>query len=478
MESDSPLPKVGQGTPLGGLVKLLDLAKGGMGRVELALRREGEFRRVYAVKRLHPHLVEDADLRAMFIDEARVAGRIRHANVVSVLDVGEDREGPYLVMDYVEGLALSAIMAHHAASGELLPVQICVRIGAEIARGLQAAHELTDDRGELLQVVHRDVSPSNVLVGFDGGVRLADFGIARALGRSSELTGTGIIKGKLGYQAPEQLRFEKAEVRSDLFALGIVLYELLAGRRLYKESDESSGPLRILNDPPPDIGDERNDVPPELTELLFELLAKNREDRPASARIVARRLDEIAATIGREEEPIGLADYMERIFAEPRAERARALGEALARAETEATVALIESPRIDDATAITAIVSPSVRSGAAHASKSSRRALTVLSVVALLAAMLTGAFVWSRAKAESVSPGENADSKSAPPAPTGSTSVGASNEPLHAPPARADATIHPETTEASARVVNGPHPPGATSGTRKPKTGIPTWGWK
>lgn len=190
MESDSPVPKVGQETPLGGLVKLLDLAKGGMGRVELALRREGEFRRVYAVKRLHPHLVEDADLRAMFIDEARVAGRIRHANVVSVLDVGEDREGPYLVMDYVEGLALSAIMAHHAASGELLPVQICVRIGAEIARGLQAAHELTDDRGNLLDVVHRDVSPSNVLVGFDGGVRLADFGIARALGRSSELTGT------------------------------------------------------------------------------------------------------------------------------------------------------------------------------------------------------------------------------------------------------------------------------------------------
>ncbi len=190
-----------------GLLKLFDLAKGGMGTVELALRREGEFRRLHAVKRLHPHLLEDEDLRAMFLDEARIAGLLRHANVVSVLDVGEDAQGPFLVMDYVDGVTLSTIIQHHAPLQQLLPVQLCARIGGEIARGLAAAHELTGHDGKLLDIVHRDVSPQNVLVGFDGQVRLADFGIARALGRSAKLTELGVIKGKIGYQAPEQLRF-------------------------------------------------------------------------------------------------------------------------------------------------------------------------------------------------------------------------------------------------------------------------------
>ncbi len=248
-----------------GLVKLLDLARGGMGTVELGLRREGGFRRLYAVKRLHPHLLDDEDLRAMFVDEARIAGLLRHANVVSVLDVGEDEQGPFLVMDYVDGVTLSTIIQRHATHGKLLPVQLCARIGVEIARGLAVAHELVGHDGALLNIVHRDVSPQNVLVGFDGQVRLADFGIARALGRSSKLTESGVIKGKLGYQAPEQLRFEEPSARSDLFALGVVLYELLSGKRLYRSTPEQSAPIRILNEPPPDIADERADVPPART---------------------------------------------------------------------------------------------------------------------------------------------------------------------------------------------------------------------
>ena len=304
-----------------------------MGTVELGLRREGGFRRLYAVKRLHPHLLDDEDLRAMFVDEARIAGLLRHANVVSVLDVGEDDQGPFLVMDYVDGVTLSAIIQRHATHEQLLPVQLCARIGGEIARGLAVAHELVGHDGEPLNIVHRDVSPQNVLVGFDGQVRLADFGIARALGRSSKLTESGVIKGKLGYQAPEQLRFEEATARSDLFARGVVLYELLSSKRLYKSTTEQSGPIRILQEPPPDIADERSDVPPALTELLFELLAKRREDRPESARAVAVRLDECMHELLRDEEPVLLPEYMDRVFGDARRAQAEAVAQAMARAE-------------------------------------------------------------------------------------------------------------------------------------------------
>ena len=148
--------------PRAGLVKLLEIAKGGMGTVELCLRREGEFRRLCAVKRLHPHLSEDEDLRAMFVDEARVAGLLRHASVVSVLDVGEDVQGPFLVMDYIDGVTLSTILQRHAGHEQLLPVQLCARIGADVARGLQVAHELTGHDGQVLDLVHRDVSPQNL----------------------------------------------------------------------------------------------------------------------------------------------------------------------------------------------------------------------------------------------------------------------------------------------------------------------------
>lgn len=271
------------------------IAKGGMGRVELAARQEGRFRRLYAIKRLHDHLLEDGDFESMFLDEARVAGLIDHPNVVGVLDVGRDAEGPYLVMPYVHGIALSRLVALSRKASVQLPIEVVARIGLDVARGLHAAHEVRDEGGVSLGLVHRDVSPQNILVGFDGVARVTDFGIAKAIGQSTR-TSTGVAKGKHAYMSPEQIRLSPLDRRSDLFALGVVIYEALTGERLYSGAG-TEGPIRILEEPPPDVGEVRSDVPPALVELLLDLLAKKPSERPDDAGAVALRFERILADL-------------------------------------------------------------------------------------------------------------------------------------------------------------------------------------
>lgn len=233
------------GTITGGAYQfLLPLAEGGMGRVDVVVRHDGQFRRLYALKRLHTQYRNDEAFRAMFLDEARIAGLLRHPNAVSVLDVGEDDHGPFLVMDYVDGIPLSSILRRVRKGGDHIPVQLIVSIVAQAAHGLHAAHELQNYDGTPLGLVHRDVSPQNILVSFNGIVQMTDFGVAKALGRVTK-TQSGVLKGKYGYMSPEQLRFQEIDRRSDVFALGVVLFELLAGRRLYGEGGNTPAPRRI-----------------------------------------------------------------------------------------------------------------------------------------------------------------------------------------------------------------------------------------
>ncbi len=292
-----------------------ELARGGMGRVELAIREEGHFRRIYAIKRLREAFVDDEAVRQMFLDEARIAGLVHHPHVVSVLDVGVDESGPYLVMDFVRGLSVSTLLKWAHQQGELLPVQLCARIVRQIADGLHSVHELRDGKGNPLQVVHRDVSPQNILLGYDGAARLADFGVARARGRISR-THTGVLKGKYGYMAPEQLRFEEPDRRADLFALGVVFYELLSSHRLYQRDDGAAAARAILNEPPPDIDEVRKDVHPSIVELLFRMLAKGPADRPESGREVVRILDEVLALQAIDESHLSLGDFLDQHFGE------------------------------------------------------------------------------------------------------------------------------------------------------------------
>ena len=321
-----------------------------MGYVELVFRREGRFLRWCARKRLHEQYRSDPTFRSMFMDEARLAGLVRHPNAVGVLDVGVDDDGPFLIMDFVEGVSLSRLIADAVGAGREIPMQVAVRICMDAAQGLHAAHEVRAEDGTVLRLVHRDVSPQNILIGFDGTVRVTDFGIAKALGNSSR-TSAGVLKGNLGYLAPEQFRFEEPDRRSDFFSLGVTLYELLSGRRLYPNKTGFDGTRRILSEPPPDIGEVRNDVPPELCELLFEMLAKERDSRPSTAVEIASRLEGILAVLIAEEGSVTVSDYMSQHFAEQCQEQRAILAAHLKRIESEPSPTLKSIPVISDSVA-------------------------------------------------------------------------------------------------------------------------------
>ncbi len=240
-----------------------------MGSVFVGRQRgAGGFQRLVAIKRMHAHVGSDPELAAAFQDEAHIASLIRHPNVVNVHDVYEVDGEHLLVMDYIDGVAASTLLGAARRSGTTLPRGVALRIAVEALHGLHAAHELRALDGSSLEVVHRiDVSPQNILVALDGTVRITDFGIARAAQRASH-TQTGAVKGKARYMAPEQARGESVDRRADIFALGIVLWEMLeAARRLYNAADPhqihllaATGAVRSLSSvDPTDAGRPRGD---------------------------------------------------------------------------------------------------------------------------------------------------------------------------------------------------------------------------
>jgi len=266
-------------------------AAGGMASVHFGLLRgSAGFRRVVAVKRLHAQLAHDPDLVAMFLDEARLASRVRHPNVVPILDVVQEGEEVLLVMDYVAGEALSRLLRAAGQRGELPPPGVAVAIAAGVLHGLHAAHEARDDRGEPLDLVHRDVSPQNVLVGVEGVARVVDFGIAKATGRS-QTTRDGQLKGKMPYMAPEQLRSGAVSRQSDVWSAAVVLWEMLAGKRLFDADSEGHLYHRIVNERAPAPSSVAPSVPRELDAVVIQGLSRRPERRFATAREMALALE-------------------------------------------------------------------------------------------------------------------------------------------------------------------------------------------
>ncbi len=282
---------------------LMKLASGGMATVYVGrVRGPLGFSRLVAIKRAHPHLLEDQTFAKMLVDEAKLASRIHHPNVVAVLDIERDNRASEstdlrLVMEYVEGASLSDLLQAAESKPGALPAGVVVRIVLDACAGLQVAHELTDEQGGVLGIVHRDVSPHNILVGVDGLARLSDFGIAKETSKPGSTT-TGSLKGKLAYMAPEYIGGGDIDARADVFALGVVLWEAIAQKKLFRGSNDLETLQRVATAIVPSLGEVSPAAAKAFDELLQVALARDPKERFSSARAFGNALEAEARSAG------------------------------------------------------------------------------------------------------------------------------------------------------------------------------------
>ncbi len=313
---------MGQPFQLGRYSLHAELASGGMATVYLA-RQTGAvgFGKTVAIKRLHPHLARDPYFVTMFLDEARLCARVQHPNVVPILDVvSADRE-LFLVMEYVRGETLSGLLRVLRKSNAFVPVPVAASIVVGLLAGLHAAHEATDEHGKPLSIVHRDVSPQNVIVGADGVARVLDFGVAKAATRL-QTTREGQLKGKIPYMAPEQLSGEVSK-RTDVYAAGVVLWEALTSKRLFQGVTEAQMLHLVMTakvEAPSTINPE---VPPEVDRVVLKALQRNAEDRYPSARAMASDLESALAPAS----AIKVAEWMQGLIGPTLAARVAAVSD-------------------------------------------------------------------------------------------------------------------------------------------------------
>jgi eukaryotic-like serine/threonine-protein kinase len=305
---------VGDAVLLGRYEIVKHLASGGMAEVLLA-RATGieNFERYVVVKRIHRERAKNEQVVKMFLDEARLAASLHHTNIVQVHDIGQDNGEYFFAMEYVHGEDLRRLLTHLSAKKQQLPIEHVLTIIMSTAAALHYAHEMKGAGGKPLGLVHRDVSPANVIVGFDGNVKVVDFGIAKATVRSTE-TQSGILKGKISYMAPEQCLSEPVDRRSDVFALGIVLFELYTVRRLFKGASEYLTMTSIVQGNIPKPSTYRPEIPPELEAIMMKALAMDPAQRYQTADELRVALKDYATAHHIQWSPAALADYMTEQF--------------------------------------------------------------------------------------------------------------------------------------------------------------------
>jgi hypothetical protein len=304
--------------PFGKYLLLRQLAIGGMAEVYLA-RQSGPagFEKECVIKRILPSLAADQQFVNMFLDEARIAARLSHPNIVQIFDLGSIDDGNkgdyFLAMEHVHGVDLQQIEEAELQRGGRIPLQIAVKICSNVAEGLEHAHRATDGRGHALGLVHRDVTPSNVIVSFDGVGKILDFGIAKAVAKKGR-TEVGVIKGKIPYMSPEQVQGEQLDARSDIFSLGTMLYELTTGHKPFEGEGPADLSMKILNTTPkpPDFYVER--FPTGLSELIERAMTKRQSDRFQSARDLHEALEEFLLHAGIRCTSHDVAGYLDGLF--------------------------------------------------------------------------------------------------------------------------------------------------------------------
>ena len=330
------------GTRLGRYLVGEELASGGMATVYVAkLEGAAGFEKLVALKRIHPHLAKDENMLRMFLDEARLASQVVHPNVCQIFDFGEADGTYFIAMEYLVGETVSSIrrrIARYAPRGPRITTEderyhaIVTKVMSDVCRGLHAVHELVDEHGRPLSVVHRDIAPQNLFVTYAGNTKVVDFGIARAK-YQLHLTQTGEVRGHLGYMAPEQARGREVDRRADLWSAGVVLWECLTGRRLFARSQSADTLRGVLQGPIPSLRDAGVDAP-ELQRILDRLVVRDPDARYADADAVSRDLLDVVSP-AREAD---VAQWLRELFP---------TGEAVHEERLRTIVALRVRPRVD-----------------------------------------------------------------------------------------------------------------------------------
>jgi serine/threonine-protein kinase len=431
-----------------------EIASGGMATVHLGrLVGPAGFGRTVAIKRLHPHLAKEPEFVTMLTDEARVAGRIGHPNIVSTLDIVAADGEVFLVMEYVAGLTLSALLRRAAAQGDRIPVPIANSIMAGVLHGLHAVHEARDENGRPLEVVHRDVSPQNIMVGVDGVARVLDFGIAKAAGRL-HTTRDGQLKGKVGYMAPEQLGAGSVDRRTDIYAASVVLWEVLTGERLFEGDDAATvfGSVMQKKVTPP--SEKVPDVPYEIDQAVMRGLEREPMRRFPRARDIAL-LIESTGPLARASEVGEWVALLGEDLLHDRAQQVADIEAHRGQAATKVVTKPVEKPETF-ATVVEA------RPGR----KPTRRLVTILAAgVALATTAAVSALLARRLNAPPAPiPTPAATSERAEP-PAAQASLSVSDVPAFAPAA--------VPAEPNAAPASTPAPAGATRPVARPKTPKP-----
>lgn len=469
---------LGAGYKLGRYELLLPIAQGGMAVVWAArMRGSHGFSKIVAVKTMLPSLSGDPHFQQLFLAEAGLASRIKHPNVCEIFDLGEERHVLYIVMEWIDGESLSTLLSACRKREQKIPFAVATKMVLDAAKGLHAAHELRSEKGELLGLVHRDVSPQNVLVTYDGQVKIVDFGVAKAVAISEhQTTKTGHVKGKVQYMAPEQAFCDAIDRRTDVFTLGIVLYQLTTGIHPFRAENELATLARITS-PDPVAAPETlvKGYPRLLSGAVQRALAKDPDERYATMAEFARDLESVSNKLAALGEEKNIGGFVREVLGDRAAERATAIKDALRDADdrvaSEATQAT-EPP----ATAATREAAEHGASGikaiTPPAASSSRRGLVALGAVAL-AGLGALAFLASRGEPSAAPPPPPSAAAAAPIVPAPARAAPETPPIASALPSSAAAAKAPETTPVAAPKPRAVAPTPKPAATPKPASAPP-----